>query len=132
RHRAIGVGLVTQSWRGWGVDLVKAGAIGSGLAAGAAALADALRRRLPRAWWLPGAGAAVGAAGAMAFAGPVLLDPLFNTFRPLEDGPLRQDVLELAERAGVRVKEVYVVDASRRTTAANAYVTGLGATKRVV
>src|SRR5947209_8220479 len=132
RRRAIRVGLVTQSWGGWAGDLVKAGAIGCGLAALAAELADRLRRRLPRTWWLPGAGAVVGAMGAMVFAGPVVLDPLFNRFEPLEDGPLRRDVLELAQRAGVRVREVYIVDASRRTTAANAYVTGLGATKRVV
>src|SRR5438270_345135 len=90
------------------------------------------RGPLPRTWWLPGAGAGVGAMGAMVFAGPVVLDPLFNRFEPLDDGPLRRDVLELAQRAGVRVREVYVVDAGRRTTAANAYVTGLGATKRVV
>src|SRR5256885_181300 len=74
----------------------------------------------------------LAAAGAVAFAGPVVLAPLFNDFRPLGDTELRRDVLDLAERAGVRVGEVYVVDASRRTTAANAYVTGLGATKRVV
>src|SRR5206468_476323 len=90
------------------------------------------RRRAPRAWWLPGAGVVVAATGAVVFASPVLLDPLFNRFRPLPEGPLRRDVLDLADRAGVRVGEVYVVDASRRTTAANAYVTGLGPTKRVV
>ena len=91
-----------------------------------------MRRRLPRSWWLPGAGGVVVFSGLMAFAGPVLLDPLFNKFRALPDGELRRDVLDLAQRAGVQVGEVYVVDASRRTTAANAYVTGVGATKRVV
>jgi STE24 endopeptidase len=67
--------------------------------------------------------------GALA---PVLLDPVFNHFTPLPEGQLRSDVLALADAAGVRVGEVYEVDASRRTTAANAYVTGLGPTKRVV
>jgi STE24 endopeptidase len=62
----------------------------------------------------------------------VLLSPLFNTFTPLERGALRSDVLRLADEAGVQVGEVYVMDASRRTTAANAYVAGLGTTKRVV
>jgi STE24 endopeptidase len=75
----------------------------------------------------------VSVAGtALITAGPLVLDPLFNRFTPLPAGPLRDDVLELAERAGVRVGEVYEVDASRRTTAINAYVTGLGPTKRVV
>ena len=73
---------------------------------------------------------AVG-AGLAALA-PVVLDPLFNDFTPLPDGDTRSDVLKLAESAGVKVGEVYSVDASRRTTAANAYVTGLGPTKRVV
>jgi STE24 endopeptidase len=62
----------------------------------------------------------------------VVLDPVFNDFTPLPDGETRSDVLELATAAGVRVGEVYSVDASRRTTAANAYVSGLGPTKRVV
>jgi STE24 endopeptidase len=62
----------------------------------------------------------------------VLLDPLFNDFTPLPDGEMRSAVLELARAAGVGVGEVYKVDASRRSTAANAYVAGLGPTKRVV
>ncbi len=61
-----------------------------------------------------------------------MFDPIFNDFTPLPDGDTRQDVLSLAAAAGVSVGEVYSVDASRRTTAANAYVTGLGPTKRVV
>jgi STE24 endopeptidase len=61
-----------------------------------------------------------------------VLDPIFNRFTPLPEGRLRSEVLDLARRAGVRVGQVYRVDASRRTTGANAYVNGLGATKRVV
>jgi STE24 endopeptidase len=57
---------------------------------------------------------------------------MFNTFTVLPAGRARSDVLDLARRADLRVGEVYTVDASRRTTAANAYVTGVGATKRVV
>jgi STE24 endopeptidase len=132
RERARRVGLITQSWGGWGVDLAKTTAIGAAVSAGGATLADRLMRRLPRSWWLPGAGVVVAAGAAVAFIGPVVLDPLFNRFEPLPEGDLRRDVLALADQAGVTVREVYVVDASRRTTAANAYVTGLGATKRVV
>jgi STE24 endopeptidase len=61
-----------------------------------------------------------------------VLDPVFNRFTPLQEGQTRGDVLALAREAGVKVGQVYEVDASRRTTAANAYVTGLGPTKRVV
>ena len=70
--------------------------------------------------------------GALAALAPVVLDPLFNEFTPLAQGETRSDVLELARAAGVKVGEVYSVDASRRTTAANAYVAGVGPTKRVV
>ncbi len=66
------------------------------------------------------------------YAGPIVIDPAFNTFKKLPNGELRSSVLDLARRADVKVGEVYVMDASRRTTAANAYVTGLGSTKRVV
>jgi STE24 endopeptidase len=63
---------------------------------------------------------------------PVVIDPIFNDFEPLPEGQMRSDVLDLARRAGVDVGEVFEVDASRRTTTANAYVNGLGHTKRVV
>jgi STE24 endopeptidase len=132
RHRAIAVGLVTQSWRGWAQDLAKASAIETGLAAAGGGAVVALTRRYPRGWWLPGAGASIALGTLLAALAPVVLDPIFNDFTPLEEGQTRSDVLALAEAAGVRVGEVYSIDASRRTTAANAYVTGLGPTKRVV
>jgi STE24 endopeptidase len=132
RRRAVRAGLVTQSWAGWGSDLAKSAALGSAFAAAGAELAARGMRRWPATWWLPGSGVVVAAAGGMLFAAPVLLDPIFNRFEPLPEGETRSDVLELAQQAGVRVREVYVVDASRRTTLINAYVTGLGPTKRVV
>jgi STE24 endopeptidase len=89
-------------------------------------------RRFPRHWWAPGAAVVVGVSVVFAYAGPVVLDPVFNRFKPLPSGETRADVLALARQAGVDVGQVYEVDASRRTTAANAYVNGLGHTKRVV
>jgi STE24 endopeptidase len=112
--------------------VVKASAIQTVFAGGAGAAVIAGTRRFPRQWWAPmGAGAVVFGAGLAALA-PVVLDPIFNDFTPLPDGELRSDVLGLARDAGVTVGEVFSVDASRRTTAANAYVSGLGPTKRVV
>jgi STE24 endopeptidase len=132
RHRALRVGLATQSWRDWAVDLAKATAIQSVLAAVGAGAVTFAARRWPRNWWLPVAAGSVGFGAGLAALAPVILDPVFNDFTPLPDGDTRQDVLSLATAAGVSVGEVYSVDASRRTTAANAYVTGLGPTKRVV
>ncbi len=132
RRRGMAVGLVTQSWRGWAADLVKSAGIEAVLAGGAGAAAVAVTRRYPRAWWLPASAGSVLFGSALAALAPVVLDPVFNDFTPLPEGETRSDVLELARAAGVKVGEVYSVDASRRTTAANAYVAGLGPTKRVV
>ena len=132
RRRAMAVGLVTQPWRGWAADLVKQLGIESVLAGGAGAAVVGLMRRYPRAWWLPAASGSVALGTLLGALAPVVLDPLFNDFEPLAEGELRSDVLALARAAGVEVGEVYTVDASRRTTGANAYVTGLGPTKRVV
>src|SRR5205085_7305728 len=104
----------------------------SGFSAGAGAALIAVIRRYPRSWWLPAAAGSVAAGALLSAVAPVLLAPLFNDFTPLPEGQTRSDVLELARAAGVEVGEVYSVDASRRTTGANAYVAGVGPTKRVV
>ncbi len=64
--------------------------------------------------------------------GPVVLDPVFNDFVPLEDEELRVELLELASRAGIEGGRVFQVDKSKQTKTMNAYVNGLGPTKRIV
>ncbi len=132
RRRAIAAGLDTQSWPAWAGDVLKASAIGAAMAAAGGAAVIAATRRYPRGWWAPAAAGGVGFGTLLGALAPVVLDPLFNDFTALPAGETRSDVLELARAAGVDVGEVYSVDASRRTTAANAYVSGLGPTKRVV
>jgi len=132
RQRARDVGLITQSWSGYARDAAVSWGIGGVIAGVGAAAGLALIRRFPRRWWVPGSVVVFGFGVITIYAGPVVLDPLFNTFKPLPAGQARSDVLELARKAGVDVGQVYETDASRRTTAANAYVTGLGSTKRVV
>jgi STE24 endopeptidase len=131
-QRARDFGLSTQDWGSWAEDLAKATGIGAVLAALGGAAFMALIRRTPRWWWAIGAVAVVGLSAFAVFISPVVIDPLFNKFTPLPDSPLRRDVLALAHKSGVDVGEVYRVDASRRTTGANAYVNGIGHTKRVV
>jgi STE24 endopeptidase len=133
RHeRAVDVGLSTQDWGPWLGDVAKSTGVEAVLAALGGALAIGLVRRFPRHWWAPAA-AAVVAFGVLAmYLFPVVVAPLFNRFDRLPEGRLRSEVLELADRAGVDVGEVYRVDASRQTTGVNAYVGGLGHTKRVV
>ncbi len=132
RERAKDVGLVTQDWTGYARDKSVSWGIGALIAGLGGAAAVGLVRRYPRGWWVPGTVIVVAFGVVTIYAGPVVLDPLFNKFSTLPAGQTRDDVLELAERAGVDVGDVFTVDASRRTTAANAYVTGLGSTKRVV
>jgi len=131
-QRSVAAGLSTQSFAAWLADTAITTAIGGALAGLGAVLALALVRRFPRRWWAPGSLVVVLLGGVFLTVGPVVLDPIFNQFTPLPSGPLRSEVLGLADRAGVRVGEVYGVDASRRTTGTNAYVGGLGPTKRVV
>jgi STE24 endopeptidase len=132
RRRAKAVGLVTQSWGGWAGDLAKSSAIQTVFAAGAGSAVVAATQRFPRRWWAPAAVGSVAFGALLAALAPVVLDPIFNDFEPLPEGQTRADVLAMAHDARVKVGEVYSVDASRRTTAANAYVTGLGPSKRVV
>ena len=130
--RATDVGLSVQGTGSWLADRAKSAAIAAVLAAVGALVLIAVQRRMPRAWWAAGAAVAVAYAVLATWLAPTVLAPLFNDFEPLPDGPQRDAVLELAERADVGVGEVYSVDASRRGTGLNAYVNGIGSTKRVV
>jgi STE24 endopeptidase len=132
QQRAVDFGLSTQQWPAWFSDLAKSAGIGAAFAAAGGALAIALVRRFPRHWWAPSAVVVTIFGVITIWLFPVVVDPIFNNFRKLPPGPTRSDVLELARKAGVKVGQVYEVDASRRTTAANAYVIGLGQSKRVV
>jgi STE24 endopeptidase len=92
----------------------------------------AAARSWPDRWWIVVAVAAAVLAVLLSFLLPVVVEPMFARFSPLPDGPLRTRLLDLARRDGVEVRDVLVADASRRTTALNAYVSGLGSTRRVV
>jgi STE24 endopeptidase len=131
-QRSVDAGLSTQSVGAWLGDVAKSAGVESVFAALGGAIALALVRRFRRHWWAPAAAAVVAFGVLSVYLIPIAIDPLFNRFEPLPRGRLRSDVLALAKRAGVHVGQVYRVDASRRTTAANAYVNGLGHTKRVV
>src|SRR5215204_1756154 len=132
RSRALDVGLATQSWPDWAVDVAKSAAVEAFVAAVGGLAAMVLVRRFRRHWWAPAAVVVVAFGVITIWLWPLVVDPLFNDFEKVRPGQLRHDVIELADRAGVDVGEVYRVDASRRTSAANAYVGGLGHTKRVV
>ncbi|MFJ1704012.1 M48 family metalloprotease [Kitasatospora sp. NPDC088346] len=125
-------GLVTQGWGGWAVDALRGLGLTLLLGLPLAAGLYALTGWSVQGWWLPAAGAAALLTVALSFLHPLLFEPLFNRFTPMPDGLLRDALLALAARDGIPVGQVLVADASRRTTALNAYVSGLGATRRIV
>lgn len=133
RHSiAVRYGLSTQTWGGWAVDVAKAYAVSAVIAAVALLGFYAVARWSPRWWWAFGAAGAAALVTLLSFVLPVVVEPIFNKFTPMPAGPLRTELIALADRDGVPVRDVLVADASRRTRMVNAYVSGLGPTRRIV
>ncbi len=124
----------TQSLRDWIVDQLKSLAIGAPLGLILLELLYLALRVAGDWWWL------WAAAGLLLFnvllsnLAPVLIMPLFNKFIPLGDEhqELAERLLKLAERANTKVRGVFKFDMSRRTKSANAALTGIGNTRRIV
>jgi STE24 endopeptidase len=125
-------GFSTQRARGWLADRAKGLAVGLVLTVPLLVGLVGLARALPELWPVPAAAAAAFAVLLVAFVAPVVIEPRFNRFAPLEDVELVEEIRALADRAHVPVREVLVADASRRTRKVNAYVSGVGRTRRVV
>jgi STE24 endopeptidase len=125
-------GLSTQGFPAWGLDQLRS--LGVTLVPTVLLLLAfyAIARRLPRGWWAPVAagGAALVIAGSFVY--PLVVEPIFNDFHPLPQGRLRASLVAEAHASGIGVDDVLVADASRRTTAENAYVSGFGSTRRIV
>jgi STE24 endopeptidase len=125
-------GLSEQGYGGWLRDQAVSLGVQAVLVAVAVAGAVWLATRLGASWWLAGGPALVAVAILFVLAQPLVVQPLFNRFTPLRDPSLAARIEELARSQGVDVDAVLVADASRRTTTANAYVAGIGPTRRVV
>ena len=132
RRLQLDAGLSTSSWPAWTVDLVKGELVDIVATSIALVALVGIARRWQRAWPVVAGGVLAAFVVVASFGYPLLVEPLFNSFTPLEDGPLRTQILELADEEGVQVDDVLVADASRRTTTLNAYVSGFGSTRRVV
>ncbi|WP_041832055.1 M48 family metalloprotease [Actinoplanes sp. N902-109] len=133
RHRiVVEYGISTQGWGAWAVDLAKSYAVGAVLGGLVLLGFFTVTRLTPRWWWAYGAAGAAVLVVLLSFVLPVVVEPIFNKFTPMAAGPLRTELMELAARDGVPVKDVLVADASRRTRAVNAYVSGFGPTRRIV
>ncbi len=132
RRRVLEYGLSDQAWSAYAVDMLK----GLGVNVVATTLVMlvlvGIARRWRRAWPAVAGGLLAGLVMLGSFVYPLLVEPLFNHFEPLPDGPLRTEILALADQEGVQIDDVLVADASRRTTTLNAYVSGFGSSRRVV
>ena len=125
-------GLSDQRLGKWFSDQLKA--LGVGVVVGAATLwvPYLMLARSPRRWWLWTGALALPFFVLAALVAPIWIAPLFNKFGPMKDKPLESQVLALAERAGVEGARVFEVEKSVDTRKVNAYVTGVGQTKRIV
>ena len=98
-------GLRTQGWGGWTVDLLKSYAVSAVIGAVALLGFYTVIRLAPRWWWAFGAAGAAALVVLLSFVLPVLVEPVFNRFTPMEPGPLRTELIALAarrRRAGAR------------------------------
>lgn len=125
-------GFSTQSLWAWWVDYLKGAGLDLGLSAAGVLLFFWILGRWPNAWWLAGSILFSLWLLFQVYLWPVLVSPLFNRFEEVRDPRVATMVRDLAEKAGIKVDRVLVMDASTRTTMANAYFTGLGNTKRIV
>ena len=125
-------GLSTRTRRLYWLDSLRGFLLLAVLMAGVSAGFFAITRHAPHTWPVIVGAAGVALVFVLSFLLPVVIEPLFNKFRPLEAGPLRERLLEVARVSGVRVRDVLVSDASKRTAADNAYVSGFGRTRRIV
>lgn len=123
--------LTNQSFAAWLGDFGKALGVNLGIGAPIAALALLGIRRIRR-WWLVLWLGSIPLILLGVLATPLIIDPLFNDFRPLRDASLRQALLDEASQAGIEHGRVYEVDKSKQTKEMNAYVTGIGPSARIV
>src|SRR6266851_2160991 len=125
-------GLSTMSLKNWLLDLFKGLALGLVFEAFVVELVYLLLATQPQTWWLWVAAALLFFSVVMANLAPVLILPIFYKFTPLPEGDLTKRLLALAERAHTRVRGVFTMQLSKKTTAANAALMGLGNTRRIV
>ncbi|MBO0845419.1 MAG: M48 family metalloprotease [Nocardioides sp.] len=131
-HRAVEFGLSTQAWGPWTIDLLKNLLLEVVVSTLLLLVVMGCARRWTRAWPAVAGGILAVLVMIGSFVYPVLVEPAFNNFKSLPDGPLRTEIMRIADEEGVHLDDVLVADASRRTTTLNAYVSGFGSTRRVV
>lgn len=124
--------LSNQRLRSWLWDECKGLGIGLALATIIVELVYTLLREEPQHWWLIAWAVFMVMMVLLAQLAPVVLFPIFYKFEPLENEELKHRLIVLSERAGTRVRGVYKWNLSEKSKKANAALTGLGATRRII
>jgi STE24 endopeptidase len=124
--------LSNQRFRAWVWDETKGFLVGVALASIVVELLYFIIREFPQHWWLIAWAAFLGLFVLMAQLAPVVLFPIFYKFEPLDNDDLKSRLVTLSERAGTRVRGVYKWNLSEKSKKANAALTGLGNTRRII
>lgn len=124
-------GLSTQDFSGWAGDQITSLIVTLVLGSLLLAVIYAVIRRSPRSWWLWGAGVSVAFVVFLGTIAPVFLAPLFNTYKPLDESPLKSEILAMAKSHGIPAENVYWFDASRQSNRISANVSGMLGTTRI-
>jgi STE24 endopeptidase len=130
--RSHAYGLSDQTASKWWADAFKGLAVGIAGSVLTLWIPYALIRVNPRRWWIYSGLATIPVLLLALLISPIWIQPLFNRFGPMKDKPLEGQILALADRAGIAGARVFEVDMSVDTKMLNAYVAGLGSTKRIV
>jgi STE24 endopeptidase len=124
--------LSNQRLRAWLKDEAKGFVVTFVIAAIVVELLYFVIRQYPENWWLITWALFMGLFIAMAQVAPLILFPIFYKFEPLEDEELKRRLVRLSEQAGTRVRGVYKWNLSEKSKKANAALTGLGSTRRII
>lgn len=124
--------LSTQKTRSWLWDETKSFLVALIFGAVVAELLYFTIRQSPEHWWLIAWGMFLVLFVIVAQVAPLVLFPIFYKFEPLENDDLKQRLVRLSERAGTQVRGIYKWHLSEKSKKANAALTGLGATRRII
>ncbi|QYE33616.1 M48 family metalloprotease (plasmid) [Polymorphobacter sp. PAMC 29334] len=124
-------GLTKQSFNGWFDENVMSLAISAVVSALIGLAVYALIRRAPRWWWAWSGGVIVAALAVLMILGPVVIEPLFNTYTPAPPGPTRDAVVALAKVSAVPSDKIFVYNGSKQSERYTANVSGLFGSARV-
>jgi STE24 endopeptidase len=124
-------GLSNQNFSEWGGEQLIGIAVDTLIGAILWMGVHAVIRRWPRGWWVGGTGVTIAVLMTTITLAPVYINPLFNDYTPLPEGPVKTEVLKLARANGVPADDVFLVDASRQSDRISANVAGLFGTTRI-